>query len=133
MTPTFTQLESAILDAICESELENPAGLKMLLDSAELTERDNTGHGFYTRFDVSRDRPALSPKSNPLDGPIAHMVDLGEGMLMGFLLWFSDGYPNCLEGYQYGDKSGKTVDLRQRDLAALDFSKLDWALGRKLH
>jgi hypothetical protein len=133
MTLTFTQLESAILDAICDADLENPAGLKLLLDGAQLIERDNTGHGFNTRFNVSRDHPSLTPKSNPVDGPIAHMVDLGPGMLMGFLLWFSDGYPNCLEGYQYGDESGERVDLRQWDLSALSFRKLDWAVGRKLH
>lgn len=132
-TPEFTPLEAAVLAAICEAELENGAGLRLLLDGAQLIERENTGHGFNTRFDISRDHAPLTSISNPTDGPIAHMTDLGRGAVMGFLLWFSDGYPNCLEGYQYGDESGDTVDLRQYDLTALTFSRLDWALGRKVH
>jgi hypothetical protein len=129
----FTHLERAILDAICSAQWEGSAALNTLLASARVIERDNTGHGFNTRFHVGTDHPALAPTSNPLNGPIAHMIDMGQGMLMGFLLWFSDGYPNCLEGYQYGDESGNQVDLRQRDLATLSFGQLDWAVGHKLH
>ncbi|THD73180.1 hypothetical protein [Phenylobacterium sp.] len=92
----FRQLERAVLGAASEAELENPAGLRLLLDSARLIERHNTGHGFNTRFNVYGDHSALAPTSNPLNGPIAHMVDMGEGMVMGFLLWFADGYPSCL-------------------------------------
>ncbi len=56
------------------------------------------------------------------------MLDMGEGMLMGFLLWHSDGYPDCLEGYQYCDDFGNEVDLKQRPLELLKFSKLQWLL-----
>ena len=132
LNPDFTALERAILDAICDGELENSVGLKRLLDTAQLVERDNTGHGFYTNLSVSRELPAVSVAS-PIHGPIAHMIDMGPGMLMGFLLWFAEGYPNCLEGYQFVDELGNEVDLHERDLATLKFSRLDWELGNPRH
>jgi hypothetical protein len=131
--PDFTHLERAILDAICDSQGEGADSLRSLLSDARPLERDNTGHGFYTTLEVGRDRPALAAKPGLLDGPIAHMLDMGAGMMMGFILWFDSGYPNCLEGYQYCDNSGDTVDLRERDLASLSFSRLEWGLGSQVH
>jgi hypothetical protein len=61
-----------------------------------------------------------------LDGPFADMADMGEGMTMGFILWFKDGYPGCLEGYQNCDDNGAAVDLKQRDLESLSFTRLWW-------
>ena len=40
-------------------------------------------------------------------------------MIMGFVLWGTDGRPDCLEGFQNGDAEGRTVDLRGHDLHAL--------------
>ncbi len=54
------------------------------------------------------------------------MADMGEGMTMGFILWFKDGYPGCLEGYQNCDDNGAAVDLKQRDLESLSFTRLWW-------
>jgi hypothetical protein len=120
----FTSLEWAILAAICDATPELGPSVRRMLDTAKVTERDNTGHGFYTSFDVARSIPPLNV--GLLDGPFAHMRDMGLGMTMGFILWFEAGYPDCLEGYQNCDDSGETVDLKTRSLDALAFERLEW-------
>ena len=44
---------------------------------------------------------------------------MGPGSTMGFVLWTTDGRPDCLEGFQNGDEAEATLDLRTRDLGAL--------------
>ena len=123
----FTALEDAALKAICDRYAGIGDYLSPVLATAKIRERDNTGHGFYTRFDVDRALP-LPPESIPPvgSGPIAHMVDMGVGNMMGFILWFANGYPDCLEGFQYGASSGETVDLKSRDLRTLRFTSIEW-------
>ncbi len=110
----FTTLERAVLEAICAARPEDGAALRRLLATARVLGRDNTGHGFYASFEVSPDRPPvrLHPRSDPLVW--AEMEGMGPGMTMGFVLW-----PDCLEGFQNGDETGATVDLRTRDLGTL--------------
>ncbi|MFT4074264.1 MAG: hypothetical protein QM647_01950 [Asticcacaulis sp.] len=117
----FTSLEIAVLTAISSGH----AALGALLDTAQITERENTGHGFYTSFSVDRHISALQMPDRQLNGPNAYMNDMGAGMLMGFILWFEDGYPDCLEGFQYSDSQGNTVDLKTRDLTTLTFMRLE--------
>jgi hypothetical protein len=38
---------------------------------------------------------------------------------MGFILWLEAGYPDCLEGFQYGTPSGDDIDLKHHDLSDL--------------
>jgi hypothetical protein len=42
-------------------------------------------------------------------------------LIMGFILWIEDGFPDCLEGYQYGTSSGHEIDLKTFDLKDLAF------------
>lgn len=53
------------------------------------------------------------------------MLAMGDGMIMGFILWCENGYPQSLEGFQYGDAKGDTVDLKTYDLATLMFSHIE--------
>jgi len=61
-----------------------------------------------------------------MTGPLAHMDDMGIGMMMGFYLWLESGYPASFEGFQYGDVHGQTIDLRDRDLFNLKASGFEW-------
>ncbi|MCR6658573.1 MAG: hypothetical protein NVV72_04225 [Asticcacaulis sp.] len=118
----FTSLEIAVLAAICNSQVPS---LRALLDTAQMTERENTGHGFYTSFSIDRRLPPVQTPHRLINGPVAHMNNMGEGMIMGFILWLEDGYPECLEGFQYGDSLGNTIDLKARDLTTLTFTQLE--------
>ncbi|WP_143058541.1 hypothetical protein [Sphingomonas sp. OV641] len=121
---TFTHLERSILDAICLVERPSIPGLQEILSTATVVSRDNTGHGFYTKF---RTAPLQDERwENMIPGPIARMLDMGEDALMGFILWCSEQGSNTLEGFQLGDSAGDTVDLKTRDLGALRFSDIGY-------
>ncbi|KHL24223.1 hypothetical protein PK98_14655 [Croceibacterium mercuriale] len=122
---SFTQLETSVLDAISAENREALPPLSAFLASAVVVRRENTGHGFYTYFESDPANGSLVwPR--PIYGPHAYMVGMGEEALMGFLLWCSGDEPSALEGYQYGDSTGETVDLKTIDLADLRFCRLEW-------
>lgn len=117
--PEFTSLERAVLAAICDAPDSGGERLRALLDTARVQKRDNTGHGFYTSVDVDRSRASLDLPLRLLDGPNAEVEVGDQVLLMGFILWLEDGYPNVLEGFQYATKTGDSVDLQAEDLDAL--------------
>jgi hypothetical protein len=123
--PEFTHLEKSVLDAICDAQSSALPGLAEVLSTAVVVSRENTGHGFYTNFRAASGTYQLTwPR--PIAGPNARMIGLGDDARMGFLLWCSEDEPNSLEGFQYGDTNGQTVDLKALDLASLRFSELEW-------
>lgn len=123
--PPFTPLETHALRLICEAGVQLTAAqgeaLWALLKTARLVERENTGHGFYTAFEVDRTIGSSLDDVSLIDGPSVALVGLGEGNRMDFILWAQGGYPSTLEGFQHGDLAGGTVALREVDLAALQF------------
>lgn len=115
----FTGLEQVVLNAICDEQQNIAEPLRKLLATARLSERDNTGHGFYTSFAVDRSKPPIDWPLRLVDGPNAEVEVGGKTLLMGFILWLEGGYPNCLEGFQYGTPSGDDIDLKSTDLSFL--------------
>jgi hypothetical protein len=103
----FSPLERSVLQAICEAHPADRAALEAQLSTAILTSRENTGHGFYTRFSVDRSisAPVAAPRLR--NGPPAKVDGVAYGM--GFILWLKEAYADCLEGYTYGDD---TTELR---------------------
>jgi hypothetical protein len=120
----FTSLERAVLTAICAAQGERGNLVLRRLEGARIIDRDNTGHGFYTSFHVDRNHSPIPIRR--ISGPVAYMRDMGPGMVMGFVLWFKKGYPDCLEGYQFGGDGGDEVNLQDRNLADLDVERLEW-------
>ena len=127
----FTTLELQALEAMAESQSGPAPNLAALLETAIVTSRENTGFGFFTRFEVDRSRPPVA-RINKAFGVgemiLAQLtVELrGKVLLMSFILHRdASAYPVCLEGYQAAalDATGKVVDgyfdLRDDDLAAL--------------
>jgi hypothetical protein len=88
-----TDLERTILDWIAHRHREVAP---RLLD-IEIVSRQHSGAGLYIYLadeGPDWDRP-------PLDGPGIDSPQLEQGA--GCLLWLSDGEPNCLEVYAFGD------------------------------
>lgn len=121
---TFTHLEKSILDAICAVERVDTPALCEVLSTAIVASRENTGHGFYTHFRTTA--PVRANWERVIDGPCARMLDMGTDAMMGFILWCSEQGPTTLEGFQFGDVAGNTIDLRTRDLEALRFSEITY-------
>jgi hypothetical protein len=118
---TFTPLEKSVLDTICMMERPSMPRLREVLSTGVVTSRENTGHGFYTRFlTTARKDDHWTPM---IDGPYARMLDMGEGALMCFFLWCAEQGPTTLEGFQLGN-AGASVDLKARDLGTLRFSEV---------
>ncbi|MCW5714808.1 MAG: hypothetical protein KIT43_09890 [Bauldia sp.] len=120
----FTTLEAQAFEAMSVTHPQLAEGLRGLLATARVTARDNTGHGFYTRFEVDRSQPPLGV-SPPLEGATFNVRAGEEVLLMDFLLWVDpEGHPNCLEGYQLAAMVGEVpsagpVDLRKENLTTL--------------
>ena len=100
---TFTPLEQAVLEAICQAYPEDRTALKAQLSTATLRSRENTGCGFFTHFTVDHSSGASIGGGRLRDGPAAKVDGIKYGM--GFILWLAQGYADCLEGYAYGPDS----------------------------
>jgi hypothetical protein len=100
---TFTPLEQAVLDAICQAYPEDRTALRAQLSTATLRSRENTGCGFFTHFAVDHNSGAPIGGKRLRDGPAAKIEGIKYGM--GFILWLAQGYADCLEGYAYGPDS----------------------------
>ena len=100
---TFTELERAVLEAICE---ENPAdrlALEAQLSAVRSLTRENTGAGFYTRFSVRRSPENAVNGERARRGPAVRVEGLQHGL--GFLLWLEEGFASCLEAYSFGENT----------------------------
>lgn len=95
----FTKLEAAALEAVYLRFPGDKAALTAQLASAEFVSRDNTGAGFYTRFKVSSGTPLSGDRTRPAGWT---GID-GLENPMGFVLWLTDGYANCIEGFTVED------------------------------
>lgn len=118
----LTHLERSILDAICTAERPSMPKLLEILSTAIVSTRENTGHGFYTRLQLTASDDG--PWVQMINGPSARMLDMGDDAVMGFILWCSERGPETLEGFQCGDAAGNTVTLNTFDLGALRFSEI---------
>jgi hypothetical protein len=54
---SFTQLEEAALHDVCLRFPDDKTALTAQLATAQVRSRKNTGAGFYTRFEVTRENP----------------------------------------------------------------------------
>jgi len=95
----FTPLERAILLAICEMYPADRAALEGQLSTAIVLRRENTGAGFYTRFSIERSSDMAIGGKRLRGGPAAKIDGLELGI--GFILWLTEGYADCLEGFCY--------------------------------
>jgi hypothetical protein len=102
---TFTPLERAVLDAILEIHPSDKSALECQLASAIVTNRENTGAGFYTEFNARHETSVALSGERMRSGPTATVQGLEHGM--GFILWLTDGFADCLEGYSYDESTAE--------------------------
>jgi len=82
---------------------EDRSALEAQLSTANLLSRENTGGGFFTRFEVDRGSNLAIGGMRLRNGPAAKIEGLEHGM--GFILWLKEGYAHCLEGYSYAEST----------------------------
>jgi len=105
LNPEFTPLERAVLDATCRMHLADKPALEAQVASATVVSRENTGAGFYTDFTVTHDSSMAVSGERLRNGPSAKVEGLKYGM--GFILWLTDGFANCIEGYSYDESTAE--------------------------
>ena len=112
----LTELERAVLEKLFAGDTTRLRVLRDQLNASTVRERERTGTGFLTRFDV--DRGAVPPvdRSGHFGDVDADIDGLAHGA--GFLVWIGDGYLEELEGYSYDEPWPEVVRsfmLRYRD------------------
>ena len=105
----FTELERAALSSIFAEHLDLAPGLEDQLAGAIVTERENTGGGFFTTIRVSDD-------ARPVNGPrvLGHATSANvEGLEhgLGFVLFMADGKLDLLEGFAWGPENTAQLNL----------------------
>lgn len=105
----FTELELAALHSIFSETPELTEGLERQLAAATVTERENSGGGFFTSIAVGDDAPAVSSPKVLGYETSARVVGLEDGL--GFVLFMESGRLHLLEGYTWGPESTAALDL----------------------
>lgn len=95
----LTELEKEIMVMLLDGEDEVLANLRKQLKSVIVTEREMTGVGFFTTFQIPSTIPRITNKSFKFGDVYAHISDLDYGA--GFLLYVKDGALEMLEAYTY--------------------------------
>src|SRR5580698_9110702 len=98
----LTSLELQVLGKFLKGDDQALPILRQQMEQAEVSAREMTGVGFYTRFTIPSEiirivgRPSF--KLGDVSGKAANVL---HGL--GFLLYISDGALSMLEGYTYDD------------------------------
>ena len=112
---TLISLERAVLLAIADQVPAIAEALISQLAEVVVSDRENTGAGFYTTLSVSAGQPIVGV-SSPVGDIGAKVESVEHGM--GFLLWLSDNFMCRIEGYTYADNT------EHLDLERLTFSEI---------
>ena len=105
----FTELELAALHSIFSETPDLTEGLERQLASAHVTERENSGGGFFTTIAVADDVPPVSSPKVLGYETNARVDGLEYGF--GFVLFMENGRLHFLEGYAYGPENTAPLDL----------------------
>lgn len=115
----FWPIEKAVVEAAARDFPRYADVLGRQLETAQVTEFENTGGGFYSDVSVGADVP-LVPDKRYLDGAHARVRGIEDGM--GFILFFKNGRLSLIEGYCKG--VSPTIDI---DFATVDFDVRPWS------
>lgn len=106
---TFSELELAALHSIFSETPELALGLERQLAVATVTERENSGGGFFTTIAVADEVPTVSSPRVLGYETQARVAGLEHGL--GFVLFMEHGRLHLLEGFAWGPESTAALDL----------------------
>lgn len=100
----LTALELAVAEAIAREYPEAMEALLGQLQNAVVTNRDFTGVGFFTEFEVPKD----APPAKDVIGPVGNIRSLvgPERYPLEFMLYVREGYAEMIEAYSFEDGYG---------------------------
>lgn len=109
MTEHFTKLEQAALDAIIAESEGQSSALASLLLSARVSDRRNSGCGFFTTILPDYIAPPLIGEQH-FGQCVAADID-GMNYGIGLILHLQMGRPYLLEGYSQGGEYTHDLDF----------------------
>ena len=109
-----------MLEAAAHDYPASADALRQQLATAQVTDFENTGVGFFSTVKVAPETLRLTGQS-PLDAATGSVASIPHGM--GFLVFFEDGHIALIEGYTY---DGSTVDL---DFETVAFDVKPWSMA----
>ena len=115
-------IERAVLEAAAHDYPASADVLREQIATAQVTNFENTGVGFFSTVEVAREARPVSDQS-PLDAATGSVASIPHGM--GFLVFLEDGHIALIEGYTY---DGSTADL---DFEMVAFEAKPWSIAGK--
>ena len=103
----FEAFEKAVMDAILKDNIEQNPLLLHQYNSAKITSRKFTGHGFFTEFSISKMEYMLPEGGNFELGCLGELEGVQHGV--GYVLFVRNGLIVTLEGYTYGEEWPKRI------------------------
>jgi len=113
-------IERAVLEAAAHDYPASADVLREQIATAQVTNFENTGVGFFSTVEVAREARPVSDQS-PLDAATGSVASIPHGM--GFLVFLEEGYVSTIEGYTY---DGSTADL---DFETVAFDVKPWSMA----
>lgn len=101
-TMLFEQFESDVMQKILCEIPEMAEVLLKQYESAIVLNREFTGCGFFTKYQINDEYLSLKQKKNIELGSVeANINNVQDGV--GFVLYIRNGFIDSLEGYTYGE------------------------------
>ncbi|BBB90464.1 hypothetical protein [Methylomusa anaerophila] len=98
----FEEFERKVIEKLLNGEDNILKTLRNQYRKANIKNREFSGSGFFTTFDVPDDATRLEILKSFHFGDVLGQCD-GVKDGIGFVLFIKNGAMNCLEGYTYGD------------------------------
>lgn len=117
---SLNDLERAVLSEIFSQLPEVRAALEAQIGAARITERWNSGGGFFVDFKVDRNAAPPAATERVIGNVWAEIEGFEQPMT--FLVFMVDGYVDCLEGASVGD-----------DTTGVDFAGRTFSIMRDAH
>jgi hypothetical protein len=114
----LTALERAALEEICKQRPDERQALEAQLATAIVTDRKNSGAGFFTYLSVDRATAPVADAGRTLGNIVAEIDGFRRPLLL--MLFMEDGYAHMLEGAAIDDSTAGI------DLGSLRFKIRPW-------
>jgi hypothetical protein len=133
------QIESRAMEFLLAGEDAELGVLRDQFALARVAERENTGVGFFTKFQVPKDLPRLDRRERIVIGDVYGSVEKNS-YGVGFLLFVENGMIDTLECFSNDgpvEENPKLISLyyvhpgESNALVEVSKRKLSWALNRK--
>ena len=113
----FIAFEKDVITEIFKENPEYTAQLEAQYKVSTVTDRQFTGRGFFTTFEVPDKSFSLGEDVSYEGGNVS--VLLNDTILTGYVLFVQNGFITCLEGYNYGEKPSWPDDIRSYKILQL--------------